>query len=178
MDGEQKLWDLQRDWLGRSVQILDFFHVLKRVRELAKLVEPDFRPRREVWVSEQVRDLLEGRVEVVLARWKRLLKRKAKTWPKTSRETLEAAIGYFSNNRHRMQYADYLAKGYPIGSGVAEGACRHLVKDRMNGAGMHWRLTGARTMLKTRALYLNGEWDEFVEYRIQQEQQSLYQTAA
>ncbi len=178
MDGEQKLWDLQRDWLGWSVQILDFFHVLKRVRELAKLVQPDFRPRREVWVSEQVRDLLEGRVEVVLARWKRLLKRKAKTWPKTSRETLEAAIGYFSNNRHRMQYADYLAKGYPIGSGVAEGACRHLVKDRMNGAGMHWHLTGARTMLKTRTLYLNGEWDEFVEYRIQQEQQSLYQTAA
>lgn len=55
-----KLWDLQQEWLGRSVQILDFFHVLKRVREVAKLVEPDYRPRREVGVSEQVRDLLES----------------------------------------------------------------------------------------------------------------------
>ena len=61
---------------------------------------------------------------------------------------------------------------------MAEGACRHLVKDRLDGTGMHWRLTGARAMLKTRALYLNGEWDEFVEYRIQQEQQSLCHTTA
>lgn len=176
MDGERKLWDLQQSWLGRSVQILDFFHVLERVREISKLVEPDFPPRREVWVSDQVRDLLEGRVESVLRRWRRL-RGPAKKWLKSQRETLESAIGYFSNNRQRMQYDVYLAKGYPIGSGVAEGACRHLVKDRMDGTGMHWRLAGARAMLKTRALYLNGEWDEFVEYRIQQEQRTLYQTA-
>lgn len=177
MDGERKLWDLQQSWLGRSVQILDFFHVLERVREVSKLMEPDFLPRREVWVSDQVRDLLEGRVESVLRRWRRL-RNPAKKWLKSQRETLESAIGYFSNNCQRMQYDVYLAKGYPIGSGVAEGACRHLVKDRMDGTGMHWRLAGARAMLKTRALSLNGEWDEFVEYRIQQEQQTLYQTAA
>ncbi len=177
MDGEHKLWDLQQSWLGRSVQILDFFHVLERVREMSKLVEPDSPLRREVWVSDQVRDLLEGRVESVLRRWRRL-RRLAKTWLKSQRETLESAIGYYTNNCQRMQYDVYLAKGYPIGSGVAEGACRHLVKDRMDGTGMHWRLAGARAMLKTRALYLNGEWDEFVEYRIQQEQQTLYQTAA
>jgi len=177
MDGEQKLWDLQQSWLGRSVPILDFFHVLKRVRDVSKLVEPDVVPRREVWVSEQVRDLLEGRIETVLRRWRRL-RRLTKTWPKSSRDTLASALGYFSNNRHRMRYDVYLAQGYPIGSGVAEGACRHLVKDRLDGTGMHWRLAGARAMLKTRALYLNGEWDEFVEYRIQQEQQSLYHTAA
>jgi hypothetical protein len=177
MDGERKLWDLQQSWLGRSVQILDFFHVLERVREVSKLMEPDFLPRREVWVSDQVRDLLEGRVESVLRRWRRL-RSPAKKWLKSQRETLKSAIGYFSNNCQRMQYDVYLAKGYPIGSGVAEGACRHLVKDRMDGTGMHWRLAGARAMLKTRALYLNGEWDEFVEYRIQQEQQTLYQTAA
>ena len=88
------------------------------------------------------------------------------------------AIGYFSNNRHRMRYDEYLAKGYPIGSGIAEGTCRNLVKDRMDCTGMHWRLPGARAMLKTRAIYLNGEWDDFIEYRIQREQATLYQTAA
>jgi hypothetical protein len=77
-----------------------------------------------------------------------------------------------------MHYDKYLLLGYPIGSGVAEGACRNLVKDRMDSTGMHWKLDGARAMLWTRALYLNSEWDEFVEFRIQREQQQLYQTAA
>jgi len=68
--------------------------------------------------------------------------------------------------------------GYPIGSGIAEGTCRNLVKDRMDCTGMHWRLPGARAMLKTRVIYLNGEWDDFIEYRIQREQATLSQTAA
>ena len=53
-----------------------------------------------------------------------------------------------------------------------------LVKDRMDNTGMHWKLDGARAMLWTRALYLNGDWDVFVEFLIQREQQQLYQTAA
>ena len=77
-----------------------------------------------------------------------------------------------------MCYQEYLAKGYPIGSGVAEGGCRNAVKDRLDRTGMHWRFAGAQAMLVTRVLHLNGEWSEFIEYRIQREQQSLYGTAA
>jgi hypothetical protein len=99
-----------------------------------------------------------------------------KRWTKENHETVTSAIGYFSNNRHRMRYDEYLSNGYPIGSKIAEGACRNLVKDRMDCTGMHWRLPASRAMLKTRALYLNGEWDGFVEYRIQREQETLYQT--
>ncbi len=51
MDGEQKLWDLQREWLGRSVEILDFFHALKRVRDVSKVVHPKDKSRRDEWVS-------------------------------------------------------------------------------------------------------------------------------
>ena len=180
MDGEQKLWDLQREWLGRSVEILDLFHALERVREVSKVVRPKDKSRREAWVSDQLRDLLTGNVETVIRRWRRLARtaEQGKRWTKDNRETVTSAIGYFSNNRHRMQYDEYLSKGYPIGSGIAEGACRNLVKDRMDRTGMHWRLPGSRAMLKTRALYLNGEWDDFVEYRIQREQETLYQTSA
>ena len=180
MDGELKLWELQREWLGRSVEILDFFHVLKRVRDVSKVVHPKDKSRRNKWVSVQVRDLLTGKVETVIRRWRRLSREaeQAKRWTKADRQTVNSAIGYFCNNRHRMRYDEYLSKGYPIGSGIAEGACRNLVKDRLDCTGMHWRLPGARAMLKTRALYLNGEWDDFVEYRIQREQQALYQTAA
>jgi hypothetical protein len=52
-----------------------------------------------------------------------------------------------------MRYDEYLAAGYPIGSGVAEGACRHLVKDRMEQTGMHWTINGAQAMLSLRAIY-------------------------
>lgn len=183
MDGEQKLWDLQREWLGRSVQILDFFHALQRVREVSKVVyskDKKDKLRRNQWVGVQVRDLLSGDVETVIRRWRRLARaaKKQKRWTQDDQKTMTSAIGYFCNNRPRMRYDAYLSQGYPIGSGIAEGTCRNLVKDRMDCTGMHWRLPGARAMLKTRALYLNGEWAEFVEYRIQQEQQSLYKTAA
>lgn len=180
MDGEQKLWDLQREWLGRSVEILDLFHALKRIREVSKVVQAKDKSRRETWVSDQLRDLLTGKLETVIRRWRRLAREaeQGKRWTKENQKAVASAIGYFSNNRHRMRYDEYLLNGYPIGSGIAEGACRNLVKDRMDCTGMHWRLPGSRAMLKTRALHLNGEWDDFVEYRIQREQETLYQTPA
>ncbi len=83
-------------------------------------------------------------------------------------------ITYLANNREHMRYDEYLAAGYPIGSGVAEGACRHLVKDRMEQTGMRWTVEGAQAMLHLRASYLNDQWDEFVEDRIEREQNRLY----
>ena len=68
-----------------------------------------------------------------------------------------------------MRYDDYLKQGFPIASGVIEGACRHFVKDRMERAGMQWTIDGAQSMLDVRAIKLNGCWDEFVQHRIEQE---------
>ena len=168
------------EWLGRAVEILDFFHALERVRGVSKVIQPQDKSRREVWVTDQTQDLLNGKVETVIRRWRAIQRQaeKAKSWTSESREIVASAIRYFTNNGHRMCYDKYLSQGYPIGSGVAEGACRNLVKDRLDSTGMHWRLAGARAMLKTRALYLNGEWDDFVEFRIRREQQNLYQNAA
>jgi hypothetical protein len=68
----------------------------------------------------------------------------------------------------------YLQHGFPIASGVIEGACRCVVKDRMERSGMRWILSGARAMLDMRCVYLSGLWDEFIEFRIQRESQRLY----
>jgi len=68
-----------------------------------------------------------------------------------------------------MKYDVYLAAGYPIGSGVVEGACRHLVKDRMERTGMRWLPSGAQAMLDLRATYLNGEWDAFWNFHVKGE---------
>jgi hypothetical protein len=112
----------------------------------------------------------------VIRSWRQLLAARGLTG--TKRQRLRTAITYYQNNRQHMRYDEYLAAGYPIGSGVAEGACRHLVKDRLERTGMRWSLDGARTMLHLRALYLNGDWNAFVEHRIIQEQTALYAQAA
>ena len=90
------------------------------------------------------------------------------------RERLQTVITYFENNRQYMKYDEYLKAGYPIGSGVAEGACRHLVKDRMELTGMRWRVEEAQSMLDLRAVRLIDQWDDFTRHRVREEQRWLY----
>jgi len=73
-----------------------------------------------------------------------------------------------------MRYDQYLAAGFPIASGVIEGACRHLVKDRMERAGMRWTIDGAQAMLDLRSTYINDGWQAFQRHRIHTETQRLY----
>jgi len=73
-----------------------------------------------------------------------------------------------------MRYDEYLSAGYPIASGVIEGACRHLVKDRMERSGMRWTLEGARNMLNVRAAFQSSYWDQFQRSRIAREQLVLH----
>jgi hypothetical protein len=76
-----------------------------------------------------------------------------------------------------MHYQNYLALGYPIGTGVIEGACRHLVKDRFERAGMRWSKVGTQVMLDLRAVYLNGDWDDFQRFRRHQVHAQRYGSA-
>jgi len=73
-----------------------------------------------------------------------------------------------------LRYDVYLAKGYPIASGVIEGACRHLVKDRLERAGMHWTAAGAQAMLDLRSIFVSGQWDDYQQARIERETERLY----
>jgi hypothetical protein len=81
-------------------------------------------------------------------------------------EKVEDCLAYFAARADYMKYDEYLAAGYPIGSGVVEGACRHLVKDRMEQTGMRWRIAGAQAILSLRAIYVNDDWDAFHADRI------------
>ena len=73
-----------------------------------------------------------------------------------------------------MRYGEYLRAGYPIASGVIEGACRHLVKDRMERAGMHWTVEGAQAMLDLRSVWIAGQWEAFQKDRIERDRERLY----
>ena len=170
MDGEEPLWDMQELWLDTVVPILDFFHVMEHLWKVARVLH-DGRAAEE-FVEHHARMLLEGKVDYAVRNFGRLL---SKVHPGSKKATeLRRAITYFRNNRDRMHYDEYLAQGYPIGSGVAEGTCRNLVKDRLELTGMKWEHQGAEAMIYLRSLYLNDQWDEFIEYRAAEEQKQLY----
>lgn len=175
MDGERALWDAKEVFLPEAVGVLDLFHVLERLHDAAHVFHARTSKQAEAFVDMRLRMLLQGKVGRVIGGLRQMIsKHKLKG---ERRRTLNKIIGYFENNRAHMKYDEYLAAGYPIGSGVAEGACRHLVKDRMERTGMRWRLPSAQAMLHLRALYLNGDWDDFIEHRIRHQQETLYHTA-
>ena len=124
------------------------------------------------WVEERLRRLLEGKVDAVIRGMRYQATQRGLKGQE--RKTVRGAAEYFERNRDRMKYDEYLAAGYPIGSGVVEGACRHLVKDRMERTGMRWLPSGAQAMLDLRATYLNGEWNAFWPFHVTQEDQRLY----
>ena len=77
------------------------------------------------------------------------------------RKKLRGVADYFYRNRSRMRYDDYLAKGLPIASGSVEGACKNLIKDRMERSGMRWGRKMAEAMVKMRAVYLSGDFNKY-----------------
>jgi len=88
----------------------------------------------------------------------------------------DTCAAYLTNKRAHLNYPTALARGWPIATGVIEGACRHLVKDRMDLTGARWGLHGAEAILKLRALRSNGDLDEYWHYHLAQERQRVHQT--
>ena len=172
MDGERALWKMLLALIAGVVCILDLFHVLERLWQAAHVFHPEGSEAAKEFVSDRLLRLLRGEVGYVIGGLKQMA---TKQRLKGSRaRQLSAVIGYLERNRRLMHYDEYLAAGYPIGSGVAEGAVRHLVKDRMERTGMRWRVPGAQAMLDLRAVYINGDWDAFQHYRIEEERRRLY----
>jgi hypothetical protein len=174
-DGERALHDRQGEYLPEdAICILDLFHVLERLWKVAWCFfdEAAQKPEAHQWVEKELRMLLEGKARSVVGGLRQMMtKRELKG---TRRKTVREVTGYFERNRGRMKYDEDLAAGYPIGSGVVEGACRHLVKDRLERTGMRWHPDGAQAMLNLRATYLNGEWDSYWAYHVAQEDERLY----
>jgi hypothetical protein len=174
-DGERALHDRQGESLPEGVTcVLDLLHVMEKLWKVAWCLfeETTQKAEAEQWVEDRLRMLLDGKVGYVVGGLRQTLtKRKLRG---SGRKTVREVIGYFDRNRSRMRYDEYLAAGYPIGSGVIEGACRHLVKDRLERAGMRWHPDGAQAMLDLRATYLNGEWEAFWTYHVEQEDDRLY----
>jgi hypothetical protein len=172
MDGERALWKILQALVPAATCILDIFHVLERLWQAAHCFHAEGSEAAKAFVTDRLDRLLRGQVGYVIGGLKQMSNKQHVRGSR--KKQLAAAIGYLERNRRFMRYEQYLAAGYPIGSGVAEGACRHLVKDRMELTGMRWCVAGAQAMLNLRAVYINQQWDAFQQHRIEQERQRLY----
>ncbi len=176
MDGERALWEAQRVSSPEAVGSPDLFHVLERLRAVAHRLHKEGSAEARRFVEYRLRDLLQGRVGYVISGLRKRLRTEKLGGQR--RKVVRTAVEYLANNREHLRYDEYLAAGYPIGSGVAEGACRHLVKDRLEQTGMRWTVEGAQAMLHVRALYLNDQWEDYLHFRVEREQARLYERDA
>ncbi len=173
MDGQRSLWDAAEATFSEDrIEILDLLHVTPRLWKAAYL----FHPRKSAEATRFVRDrclrVLQGKSTSVVRGLRRMATNSGLKGRKRSK--LERICRYLENNVHRMLYNEYLAAGYPIATGVIEGACRHLVKDRLERSGMQWTMEGAQAMLDLRSVHLMEHWGAFQDFWVANENERLY----
>ena len=154
------------------ILILDFIHANEYLWKVANTLLGENNEQRFEWMRSHTSLLLSGKTKRLIAELRSLAKQ-SKT-RKYQRAQLLATANYFERNLPFMDYRTYLSKGYPIASGVIEGACRHFVKDRCELSGMRWLQSGAENLLHLRAVAENNDWDDYQSYRKQQRHQRLY----
>jgi hypothetical protein len=152
---------LRRDFPRVEVVILDFYHAAEYLGDVARAWYPSDTAAVEAWLEPWCHRLKHEGGEPVLASLREL--RKAGGMPRAARVRLDEAITYFDNQKHRMDYPAYLAKGWQIGSGPVESACKTVIGMRMKQGGMRWGSEHAAKVGHIRALFRSGDnqWDAF-----------------
>jgi hypothetical protein len=174
-DGQHSLETDRQKYLPqdkRTVDILDLMHVSPRLWEAAHLFHREGSAAASQFVRERLQRVLEGAAGRVIGGMRQMGTKHGLRG--VSAKRLERLCGFLEGNLHRMRYDEYLRAGYPIATGVIEGACRHVIKDRMERAGMRWKVPGAQAMLQLRTIHANGDWRNFQDARIKHEIARLY----
>jgi hypothetical protein len=149
--------------------IVDIIHVLEYIWKASCAFYAEGSRERESWVGEQFYRVLQGKSSQVAAAMRR--KATKLKLSQTKRKSVNACARYLLTYKQYLRYQVYLSKGWPIASGVIEGACRHLIKDRMDRTGARWSLKGAEAVLKIRSLVSSGDFDAYWQFHEQQELQ-------
>ncbi|WP_406378556.1 ISKra4 family transposase [Streptomyces sp. NBC_01618] len=163
VDGARHQLDLIRAEAARrnvTVHIvIDIIHVLEYLWGAAHCLHPAGDRAAEAWVAGQARTILAGGSEQAAASISAAAD--AAGLRPGSRKGIDNAVGYLKNKAAYLRYDTALTEGFPIATGIIEGACRHLVKDRLDITGARWGLSGAEAVLKLRALRSNGDFDTY-----------------
>jgi hypothetical protein len=156
--------------------VLDIIHATEYLWDTANALLGETHPQRTVWVRAYLESRLAGQTDAVITALE--AEGKDRTCTGTPRHVVWRTVGYYRRNQPSMHYDAYLARGWPIGTGVVEGACRHLVKDRMEPSGRRWTKAGAQAVLDLRAVRINGHGEAYWQCHRHQQHQRLYGQAA
>jgi hypothetical protein len=173
-DGAEPLQKQMLACLPGFPLVLDIIHALEYLWKAGTALYGETDPARAQWVETQTLQLLSSHTQQVI----QLLQDQAEALAPNSQaaRSLRTVANYFQRNLPFMDYAEYLRRGWPIGTGVIEGTCRHLVKDRMELSGMRWTIAGAGALLALRAVNENGDWENFHAFRRARRHRELYGT--
>src|SRR5215210_3503372 len=174
-DGAEALQAQMTARLPGYTLVLDIIHASEYLWDAANALLGERHPERTAWMRRHLTLLLAGQGAAVIAALEQAAADPA--LPAAPRQALLRAAGYYRRNQPHMRYDEYLAQGWPIGTGVVEGACGHLVKDRMQQAGMRWTQPGAQALLDLRAVRLNGDWDAYWRFHRERQHARRYRTA-
>jgi hypothetical protein len=152
--------------------VLDIIHAVEYLWAAANALLGETHPDRTPWVQKQLLHILSGRTSTVIQTLENCVR--DPTLSDSQRRALNTTIGYYQRNLPYMRYDLYLAQGWPIATGVVEGACGHLVKDRMEQSAMRWTQPGAQAILDLRAVRINDDWDAYQQFRRHCQHQRLY----
>ena len=150
-------------------------HVLEKLWKAAYVFHPEGSLEADLWVIDRALRVLFGEVGQVVKGIRQSITKRGLSGPK--RKTLNGIANYLYRNRTHMRYHQCLANGWPIASGPVEGACKNLIKDRMERSGMRWTENMAEAIVQLRAIYLSGDFDRYWQFHIAQDQRRLYPVA-
>lgn len=170
--GEQQLMDIleiAESYRARITLVLDFIHVLEYLWKGAHCFHPVGSTQCEEWVREQALRLLKGEARSVAIDLRREATRLQLT--EKERKPVDKCADYLDKYRPMLEYDSFLPEGLPIASGVIEGACRHLIKDRLDRTGARWRMKSAEAVIRIRSLRSSGDFDAYWKFHRTQELQ-------
>ena len=154
--------------------VVDLVHVLGYLWDAAWCFFDEGDPAAEAWVGEKALAVLEGKATLVAAAIRR--KATALGLATTDRKNADTSANYLHAKARYLDYPKALAAGWPVGTGVIEGAVRHLLKDRLAVTGARWGLDGAEAVLKLRAIRQNGDWSRYWTFHLSQERKRVHES--
>ena len=154
--------------------VMDIIHVIEYLWAAGRAFHPASGPHLEGWVQHRVHEILRGKAGLMAGGMRRSATRRGLS--PEARKPVDTCARYLLNHSQYLRYDHYLARGLPIATGVIEGACRHLVKDRMDVTGARWSLAGAEAVLRLRALRSSGDFDQYWRFHEHCEYQRTHQS--
>jgi hypothetical protein len=179
LDGMPYLYKLVKKGLKNIKEyevILDIIHVVEYLYLASHSIYKENSDESRKYVYNQLLTILEGKVGRVIGGMKQIITKRKLTG--SQGKAINKVITYLTNHKRFMKYDEYLSKGYPIGTGVVESACKQVVKSRMEGSGMRWSLDGAEGMLLLRSIEKSNDWDSYNDFLISQQKLKLYENRA